>query len=1135
MRANQAPTVSVAAAPTSVPSGETVTLTGTASDPDVPTVLTYLWSSSVEGGSFADSTALSTTWMAPTVTGSDDVMATLTLTVTDDADNTASDSVVVTVLAPTQELKAFIFADPRTVLGNGMLDLIGTFSGALDADSVTHRWTATNGTIAPNNTASTVWTAPAPTRQEQTITVTLTVTEGDQTADASVTITVLANPEPMVNGWVPSLEVNGIEAVTFDFVDVDDADTLTFGWVDESGLGSFDDSGILGATWTAPLPSRALRSTVLVLTVTDSVGSIERSVDVEVRGNDAPTLTIHAPEVFFGGQAQEVSVEAVDPENDPLSYKWTTEGSTVGMFADDASAATEWTAPPAGEEDVVWDLVVTVEDAVFVPVPDPVIARQQITVLKNGAPDVMIAVTPNIVAGGEDVGLDAEATRVADREGDMLSYQWSAVPSVGTFRTFAGEPSPDMTWTAPPAKRDSQQVTLTLTVTDDGAGTRSTSKSVTVTVRADEAPTRPDDLPTRLDVNGGDEESLDGTSDTDVTGYAWSTDVGTFAGGATTATGETPTWTAPGPDRAGASGTITLTVTDALGDTVFTIPVTVRADTAPTGSVSADPGTVLGGTEVALVAAISDDNPSELTYRWTDNPAVGTFSNDTAQNTSWTAPAATAADRPVTFTLTVTDAVGDTAFTTMVTVQQNQPPAVTLGDDRDVVGETVVSLAPVVSDPEGDMLVHAWTADPDVGTFANPLAKDTTWTAPAAARDAQAVVLTLTVTDNGAGALSGSDSLTVTVRPLGTTDLVGDERSAPGFASRYEGRGGVELRWKFPRRVPFSAATDYDAIGFEGFEVQFRTQPLGEGWDWPDDGDWELLARLAPEDITRAPAARVRYAVTGAPACSSREWRVRALYSPAEGITDLYEDSEWVQFGEYNRPPDGPPHAPRTDLDNTWMRPQDVGYRLQFAFGPGGGPAEAACAVVTGYEVQRRYIIAKYYGSGEPRAASQVAMPSEAPAWWDSDDARYGPYNQANWNKMWFNQPDELWSNLYRGNHNTNSDTVNTIGSDCGAAPRHIEPFWDPDHMTRDGNDIYSKWEDLPSLGGDDITWNSLTCTDPPANAKYAMSVYFYQYRVRAINNSHGTSDWTQHRFTTSLPASHSQGATTPTDDELVN
>ena len=177
------------------------------------------------------------------------------------------------------------------------------------------------------------------------------------------------------------------------------------------------------------------------------------------------------------------------------------------------------------------------------------------------------------------------AAVIDNLENDTLTYLWSA-----TGGTLANETLLNATWTAPAAQRTPTDVTLTLTVTDDGAGPGITTRTATITVRADEAPDRPDGLPAALDVAGGHQRMLDGASDDDVTGYAWSTDVGTFAGGATTATGETRDLDGAGPRPCmGASGTITLTVSDALGDTVFTIPVDVRADTAPTGSVSADP------------------------------------------------------------------------------------------------------------------------------------------------------------------------------------------------------------------------------------------------------------------------------------------------------------------------------------------------------------------------------------------------------------------------------------------------------------------------------------------------------------------------------------------------------------------
>ena len=208
------------------------------------------------------------------------------------------------------------------------------------------------------------------------------------------------------------------------------------------------------------------------------------------------------------------------------------------------------------------------------------------------------------------------------------------------------------------------------------------------------------------------------------------------------------------------------------------------------------------------------------------------------------------------------------------------------------------------------------------------------------------------------------------------------------------------------------------------------------------------------------------------------------------------------------------------------MQPQDDGYRLQFAFGPGGLPTEAACAVITGYDVQRRHIIGKYYGSGEPRAANSYQFPASSSAgdWWHG-------LTQDDWNEMWFNQPEELWSTLYRGNRS--GDSVNPTGHECDAAPRHIALLWDPDRMMRDGNDIYSQWEELRSLDDDDdttLTENRLTCTDPPTTG-YAVSVYVYQYRVRAVNGEE-TSDWTEYRFTT-VPSR--AGAPGNEDDEPAN
>ena len=132
----------------------------------------------------------------------------------------------------------------------------------------------------------------------------------------------------------------------------------------------------------------------------------------------------------------------------------------------------------------------------------------------------------------------------------------------------------------------------------------------------------------------------------------------------------------------------------------------------------------------------------------------------------WTAPAAATADQTVTLTLTVTDTVGDTDFSTDVTVRANQPPTVMLAGLITEVrgGASQLELNAVVTDPEGDTLTYAWTSDGggsfnDAGALDNDL-----WTAPDATDADQTVMLTLTATDDGAGARSASDSAVITVR-----------------------------------------------------------------------------------------------------------------------------------------------------------------------------------------------------------------------------------------------------------------------------------------------------------------------------------------------------------------------------------
>ena len=295
--------------------------------------------------------------------------------------------------------------------------------------------------------------------------------------------------------------------------------------------------------------------------------------------------------------------------------------------------------------------------------------------LLNRPPTVSAVAAPGRVAGGGVVVLDGTAV---DPEGDGLSYAWSSDGG----GSFVDDSALDTTWTAPAATQSEQVVTLTLTVTDDGGGGSATAQvEVTVLTSANQAPTV-SAIATPARVGGGGTVSLDGTA-TDPEGdglsYAWSSDGGgSFLDDSALDT----TWTAPAATQSEQVVTLTLTVTDDGGGGSATAQVEVTvltsANQAPTVSAIATPATVGGGGTVSLDGTATDPEGDALSYAWSSNGG-GTFADDSALDTTWTAPAATQTEQVVTLTLTVTDDGGSSASGTVSVVVEPAAPAAPAG------------------------------------------------------------------------------------------------------------------------------------------------------------------------------------------------------------------------------------------------------------------------------------------------------------------------------------------------------------------------------------------------------------------------------------------------------------------------
>ena len=300
--ATNQPPVADAGDAQSVTTGATVTLTGSATDPDDnDDALTYSWThTSTDGDTPATPITLSGGTTA-TATFTPDTAAVLvfTLTVTDDsgdsATNTNADTVTITVTAPlaTNQPPVANAGDDQSVTTGTEVTLTGSATDP-DGDALTYSWTQTSGTnVTLSNTAIAGPTFTAPdTAAELVFTLTVTDDSGDSaTNTGTVTITIAA---PVATNQPPVADAGDAQEV-----DTGATVTLTGSATDPDTDAADTDT----ATFTAPATAAEL---VFTLTVTDDSGDSATST-----GEDTVTITVTAPvtntaPVAEAGDAQEV-------------------------------------------------------------------------------------------------------------------------------------------------------------------------------------------------------------------------------------------------------------------------------------------------------------------------------------------------------------------------------------------------------------------------------------------------------------------------------------------------------------------------------------------------------------------------------------------------------------------------------------------------------------------------------------------------------------------------------------------------------------------------------------------------------------------------------------------------------------
>ena len=559
--------------------------------------------------------------------------------------------------------------------------LSGWGSSDPEGGELTYAWAQTGGTpmvtlnISRYGEDKRWFTAPQ-AMGSTPLTFTLTVTDpGGLSATDSVTITVQKNRAPIANAGDDFTTYEGY-LVTLDgrrSYDPEFHARPSFAWAQTGGtpLVTLNDASASRPTFTAPQVTGDTALT-FTLTATDFLGATATdTVTVTVQNNTAPTADAGSDFTTYEGYPVTLDGSgSSDSENGTLTYAWAQTGGTPTVTLDGASTSAPTFTAPQVTGSAALTFTLTATDPGGLTATDTV----TVTVQDNAAPTAD-AGDDFTTAGDYPVTLDGSGS--SDPENGDLTFAWAQTGGTPTA-ALTGASSARATFTAPQVTANAA-LTFTLTATDPGGLTA--TDSVTVTVKStNDAPTA--DAGDDFTVSDGDTATLDGSGSSDPENgdlaYAWTQSAGTPSVTLRGADTSAPSFDAP-QLSANASLTFELTVTDPVGAAAtdsMTVTVTADEDT-PTAN-AGDDFTVWEGDMAALDGSAGGvdpgDGPAAFAWAQTGGTPSAALTGAATATPTFTAPQVTA-DAELTFTLTVSDANGQSATDSVTVTVRNVRPA----------------------------------------------------------------------------------------------------------------------------------------------------------------------------------------------------------------------------------------------------------------------------------------------------------------------------------------------------------------------------------------------------------------------------------------------------------------------------
>ncbi|ELZ65080.1 peptidase, m36 (fungalysin) family protein [Haloferax prahovense DSM 18310] len=513
---NAQPTAELAATPTEIDEGQSVTLDASgSSDPD-GTSLSYAWE--VVSAPTSD---------APTPSGANgDVTLTTPgeytyeVTVTDRGGKSDTATVTVSVADVNPAPTASLTASSSTIDEGQSVTLDASDSSDPEGEQLAYSWRVLSAPAGdaptPSGASGSVTLA---TPGEYTYEVTVTDRDGDGKSDTdTVTVTVAdVNPTPTASLTASPSAIDEGQSITLDASDSSDpeGEALTYSW-----------EVVSAPVDNAPTPSGSGGDVTLTtpgeytyeVTVTDRGGdgkSDTATVTVNVGDvNEAPTAEVEAfPSTIDEGQSVTLDAsDSSDPEGSRLTYDWRVQSAPVDNAPTPSGSGGDVTLTTPGE----YTYEVTVTDRSGDGKSDTATVTVNVGDV-NKAPAASVTASPDEVRVGSDVTFDA--TDSSDPEGEQLAYDWEVVSAPTSDAPTPSGASGSVTLTTP------GEYIYEVTVTDRGGDGKSDTATVIVTVSNETGTTvdlRSDSVATtgqRTNVSVVVQQATDGVRSYDVTLY----------------------------------------------------------------------------------------------------------------------------------------------------------------------------------------------------------------------------------------------------------------------------------------------------------------------------------------------------------------------------------------------------------------------------------------------------------------------------------------------------------------------------------------------------------------------------------------------------------------------------------------